>query len=49
MDQFTVRELEARTWPDFERIVEKHGAVWGGCWCVTFHLKREEEKMVWEA
>lgn len=44
MGQFAVRELEPRTWPDFARVVEKHNGVWGGCWCVAFHLKREEEK-----
>jgi len=37
MTQFSVQELGPRTWPDFERIVEKHNGVWGGCWCVTFH------------
>src|SRR6266516_1407670 len=42
---FSVRELGSATWPDFERVVEKHNGVWGGgCWCVAFHLKRSEEK-----
>ncbi len=35
--RFTARELGPKTWPDFEKIVEKHNGVWGGCWCVTFH------------
>jgi hypothetical protein len=43
--RFLIRELGRRTWPDFVRIMEKHNGVWGGCWCVTFHLKRSEEKM----
>jgi GNAT superfamily N-acetyltransferase len=34
---FTVKPLSQRTWPDFERLVEKHNGVWGGCWCVIFH------------
>ncbi len=42
--QFSVRELGSATWPDFERVVEKHNGVWGGCWCTAFHLKRSEEK-----
>src|SRR5207245_981324 len=42
--RFSVRELGSRTWPDFERVVEKHNGVWGDCWCVAFHLKRSEEK-----
>ena len=23
--------------------MEKHHGVWGGCWCVSYHLKRAEE------
>ena len=42
--RFLVRELGSETWPDFARIVEKHNGVWGGCWCVAFHLNRSEEK-----
>ncbi len=42
--RFRIRELGKRTWPDFVRIMEKHNGVWGGCWCVTFHLNRNEEK-----
>jgi hypothetical protein len=37
--RFRIREFGRRTWPDFVRIMEKHNGVWGGCWCVTFHLK----------
>jgi GNAT superfamily N-acetyltransferase len=40
--RFIVRELERATWPDFARIMEKHNGVWGGCWCVAFHLKPAE-------
>src|SRR2546427_5601023 len=42
--RFSVRALGSSTWPDFERVVEKHNGVWGDCWCVAFHLKRSEEK-----
>src|SRR5437870_7983877 len=42
--RFRIKELKRETWPDFERIVEKHNGVWGGCWCTAFHLKRSEEK-----
>jgi GNAT superfamily N-acetyltransferase len=41
---FQIKELRSETWPDLERIVEKHNGVWGGCWCTAFHLKRSEEK-----
>ena len=36
--RFRIRGLGSRTWPDFERVAEKHHGVWGGCWCVSFHL-----------
>jgi GNAT superfamily N-acetyltransferase len=42
--RFSVRELGSQTWPDLERVIEKHNGIWGGCWCVAFHLKRSEEK-----
>ena len=42
--RLSVRELGSSTWPDFERVVEKHNGVWGGCWCTAFHLKRSKEK-----
>lgn len=37
MTRFAVKPLEADTWPDFARLVEKHHGVWGGCWCMAFH------------
>jgi len=39
MTRFQIRELGPGTWPDFARIMEKHNGVWGGCWCVAFHVK----------
>ena len=32
-----VKALDATTWPDFARLVDKHSGVWGGCWCMSFH------------
>ena len=37
MTGFSVRSLDASTWADFARLVEKHNGVWGGCWCMAFH------------
>ncbi|MFI5414305.1 MAG: GNAT family N-acetyltransferase [Candidatus Lutacidiplasmatales archaeon] len=37
-ERFRIDRLSGRTWPDFERVAEKHHGVWGGCWCVSFHL-----------
>jgi GNAT superfamily N-acetyltransferase len=37
MSDFSVKPLDAHTWSDFARLVEKHNGVWGGCWCMAFH------------
>lgn len=35
--QFASKPLDHETWPDFARLVEGHGGVWNGCWCLAFH------------
>jgi hypothetical protein len=39
---FSARPLDASTWPDFASLVERHGGVWGGCWCLAFHPEGKE-------
>jgi hypothetical protein len=34
-----VRPLDAETWPAFAALVEANNGVWGGCWCMAFHVK----------
>ena len=36
---FATRQLSKDTWLDFANLVERHGGVWGGCWCMGFHAK----------
>ena len=36
---YAVRALAADTWPAFARLVEAHSGVWGGCWCMGFHVQ----------
>jgi len=36
---YQIRALSAVTWPDFANLVERHGGVWGGCWCLAFHAE----------
>lgn len=36
--------LTGATWPAFARLVEKHGGIFGGCWCISFHLEPGENK-----
>jgi GNAT superfamily N-acetyltransferase len=42
MGEFTVTELNETTWPAFAALVERHNGVWGGCWCMGFHDKSED-------
>src|SRR5882762_2506769 len=35
----SVRPLDADTWPAFAQLVEANNGVWGGCWCMGFHVK----------
>ena len=44
MTRFLIRELGPPAWPEFARLVEKHNGIWGGCWCTSFHLKRDDSK-----
>lgn len=39
MTSFVTKPLDATTWPDFARLVEKHNGIWGGCWCMAFHAE----------
>lgn len=38
------RPLTASTWPAFARLVERHNGIFGGCWCISFHLGPGEGK-----
>lgn len=40
----TSRPLTQETWPAFARLVEKHNGIFGGCWCISFHLAPGEAK-----
>jgi GNAT superfamily N-acetyltransferase len=49
MENLSIKELNIETWKDFERLVQKHNGVWGGCWCTAFHPKSPEQKQSQEA
>src|ERR1700756_3572011 len=40
----TSKQLTAKTWPAFVRLVEKHNGIFGGCWCISFHLEPGEKR-----
>lgn len=44
MPDLTVRALTAETWQLFADLVERHNGVYGGCWCLWFHPRREDRK-----
>jgi hypothetical protein len=35
----TTRLLDATSWPDFAALIEANNGVWGGCWCMGFHVE----------
>jgi len=35
----SVVPLDVHTWPAFVGLVEANNGVWGGCWCMGFHVK----------
>ena len=37
MTDLTIRPLTEDTWPAFAAVMQAHGGVWGGCWCMAFH------------
>jgi hypothetical protein len=43
-ERFTSKPLTPDTWPAFARLVEKHNGIFGGCWCISFHLGPGEGK-----
>jgi len=47
-DPFITKALDRTTWPDFERLVEKHNGVWGGCWCMSFHSEGATKSTTYE-
>ena len=41
-DGFVVRPLSLDTWDAFARLVEANNGVWGGCWCLGFHVELKQ-------
>lgn len=33
----SIRPLTPESWPLFEALVDRHGGIFGGCWCTYFH------------
>lgn len=39
-----VRPLDVDTWPAYAQLIEANNGVWGGCWCMGFHVKLGRER-----
>lgn len=40
---YTVRPLDASTWDAFAELVERNNGIFGGCWCISYHLTPGEK------
>ena len=40
---YTVGELNTTTWDAFADLVERNGGIFGGCWCIAFHLTSRDQ------
>ena len=36
---YTTRPLDASTWDAFAELVERNNGIYGGCWCIGYHLE----------
>lgn len=40
---YTIRHLDASTWDAFAELVERNNGIFGGCWCIAYHLQPGEK------
>ena len=40
---YTIRSLDASTWDAFAELVERNNGIFGGCWCMGYHLERGQQ------
>ena len=40
---YTIRPLDASTWDAFAELVERNNGIFGGCWCIAYHLEPGEQ------
>jgi len=36
---YTIGRLEAATWDAFADLVERNNGIYGGCWCIVYHVE----------
>lgn len=37
--RYTVQRLEPATWDAFAELVERNNGIYGGCWCIPYHVE----------
>ena len=40
---YTIGELSASTWDAFAELVERNNGIFGGCWCISYHLVSRDQ------
>lgn len=40
--RYTVRPLDGSTWDAFAELAERNNGVFGGCWCMGYHLEHRQ-------
>jgi len=40
---YTIRPLDGSTWAAFAELAERNNGVFGGCWCIAYHLERKHQ------
>jgi len=40
---YAIRPLDESTWNVFAELVERNNGIFGGCWCIGFHLQPDEQ------
>ena len=44
MTDYEVKALTPETWDAYAAMIERHGGVFGGCWCTWFHTMSGEKE-----
>jgi len=45
MTRHSIHQLGPSTWDAFAELVERNNGIFGGCWCIGFHLERRRDGM----
>lgn len=40
---YKIGELNASTWDAFAELVERNNGIFGGCWCIAYHLTSRDQ------